>query len=417
MDRKVSQVFVAWRARVVDTAPAGVVGPALEEAVSGLVNGFAATPFRADVGAAVGTELIAANFLDPIVLDLTAALVGELPGLVGPDVSDPVARVAALVGAVGRGYAQALWRRSASAVVPVRSRPAGVVPRGREVDLRFELVFNHASLPIAVGDAAGRIVYVNPALAVILGKGARELIGTSVGDQVDPQDRAHVVDEYMAVASAGARTKRVECRFTRGDGEPGVGTLTLTSVRAASGPGYVLGVWEDSTGRRRMQDQLRRLALHDHLTGLPNRAYMIDTLERALDARTRSRIGALIYCAVDGFKQINDEQGRAAGDFAVTGTAFRIQQAVGDDGLLARMGGGLFAVAVAGPATGDRVRTLVDRIHLSLAQPIPTADGGTYVPRATIGVTMIRPRDRRTADEVLDDADADRFHLRDRGSY
>ncbi|GAA4401318.1 GGDEF domain-containing protein [Tsukamurella soli] len=423
MDRAVNAAIDGWYRRVAslvpDPVPDEVLRSALGDAAEGLVAALGSQPLRLDAAATVGAELVVLGCADPTVLDYTAELVAVLVEHGHVPLSDAAHSAAALSGAVGRGYAQALLRRDSrsplhDAIGAVR---ASIDQQIRDADVRFELVFNHASLAIAVLDTAGRLVYINPAFVATLGRDPKPIPGTLLLDSVYAPDRPRVRDVFRSVVAAGSRTARTECRFPHDDGDYGLGMLTLTSVPAAdSGQAYVLAVWEDTTDRRRMHDELRRLALHDHLTGLPNRAHLLDTLTRAVDPRTTTRIGALLYIAVDGFKEINDDYGRAVGDFAVRAASYRLQQAIGDEGIVTRIGGGQFAVILTGPASDDRVRTLVERVHLALGQPIATTETDEFVPHAVIGTTILAPRDRRTPDEILDDADADVHNPRRTGA-
>ena len=121
---------------------------------------------------------------------------------------------------------------------------------------------------------------------------------------------------------------------------------------------------------------LNQAALHDQLTGLPNRKRLFDVL-RAGETR-----GALLFCDLDHFKPVNDAFGHGAGDEVLRQIAHRIQQAVRTDDLVARTGGDEFVVLAPG-ATLEQAAALAQRIRAAVAEP--TIVGGHTV---TVGVTI-----------------------------
>jgi diguanylate cyclase (GGDEF)-like protein len=109
----------------------------------------------------------------------------------------------------------------------------------------------------------------------------------------------------------------------------------------------VLGVLRDITDVVNAEEQLIHGALHDSLTGLPNRSLLFDRLEAALvrSSRDDSEI-AILYCDLDGFKEVNDTAGHAAGDAVLVEVARRLLGAVREGDTVARFGGDEFVVVV-----------------------------------------------------------------------
>jgi diguanylate cyclase len=136
--------------------------------------------------------------------------------------------------------------------------------------------------------------------------------------------------------------------------------------------------------------QLHRLAFHDPLTGLANRALFLDRLGHALDlAKRKPRPVSVIFCDLDGFKSVNDSLGHAMGDALLVGVAGRFRSALRDSDTLARLGGDEFAVLLErGAGSADVVaRALLD----SLATPF-ALDGRTVAVSASLGVATADPR-------------------------
>jgi diguanylate cyclase (GGDEF)-like protein len=120
-------------------------------------------------------------------------------------------------------------------------------------------------------------------------------------------------------------------------------------------------------------DQLRHEAMHDALTGLPNRAYLQrrlgETLEEVADGRSAGV--AVMILDLDGFKEVNDTLGHQQGDALLVEVGSRLRTAVGSAGLVARLGGDEFAILLSGTADEDRAVRVGRRLLRSLEQPVP----------------------------------------------
>jgi diguanylate cyclase (GGDEF)-like protein len=142
------------------------------------------------------------------------------------------------------------------------------------------------------------------------------------------------------------------------------------------------------------QDELRRQANTDALTGLPNRASITEQLETAL----AHRHAAVMFVDLDGFKEVNDRLGHERGDAVLVEAASRIATSLGVSGTVGRLGGDEFLVVL--PAlSGRELVAIADRILLSLREP--WTQGGAI--SASIGIATALPHE--TADHVLDRAD------------
>ena len=151
-------------------------------------------------------------------------------------------------------------------------------------------------------------------------------------------------------------------------------------------------------------DQLRYQALHDALTGLPNRALVLDRTEHAL-ARSRrdGHVPAALFIDLDGFKGINDTLGHAAGDNLLRAFAERLTAVMRDGDTVGRLGGDEFVVLIDGTGPKSNAELVAQRILDVLREPfcLPSFDG-TFTVTASIGVAE---GDRETADDLLRDAD------------
>jgi diguanylate cyclase (GGDEF)-like protein len=156
----------------------------------------------------------------------------------------------------------------------------------------------------------------------------------------------------------------------------------------------------------RLVDQLRQQALHDSLTGLPNRALFRDRLAQALRRGVRGPTDrcAVLFLDLDDFKDVNDGLGHAVGDALLRVVAERLRSTLRSADTAARLGGDEFAVLIEDAAGVDEVVTVADRIVAATATP--TSVGGQEVNvRVSVGVA-VSPEGGESVDELLTNADA-----------
>ncbi|HET7326274.1 MAG TPA: EAL domain-containing protein [Nocardioidaceae bacterium] len=161
-------------------------------------------------------------------------------------------------------------------------------------------------------------------------------------------------------------------------------------------------VWSDAFARLRLTEDMTHLARHDALTGLPNRALLLDRVEQALQLSMRRGTGiALLFCDLDGFKRVNDRFGHAAGDAVLVDAAQRLSGCLRESDTVARLGGDEFAILLQ-DVTCDQVETTCRRVLQALGSGAEVA--GHLVPLSTsIGVAMAETG--QTAAHLLRNAD------------
>jgi len=195
----------------------------------------------------------------------------------------------------------------------------------------------------------------------------------------------------------------------------------------------LLGIARDISETVEVEQRLTDVALHDPLTGLPNRRLLADRLGSALTGATRSGEQiAVLFCDLDGFKHVNDTAGHAAGDVVLTTTASRLQAVLRPEDTVARVGGDEFVIVlrptrsrfVAGSGRAAEAvehrpadpraatRMIARRITHALRQPIEI-DGSAHVVTVSIGATFARAGDDPEA--TLRDADSAMYVAKARG--
>ncbi|MCG5509071.1 bifunctional diguanylate cyclase/phosphodiesterase [Ectothiorhodospira lacustris] len=177
------------------------------------------------------------------------------------------------------------------------------------------------------------------------------------------------------------------------------------AVRNASGRTHrIAGSMSDVTERRRIEEQLRHDALHDHLTQLPNRPLFVDRLEHAISRFRRSGSGyAVLFLDLDNFKTVNDSLGHIVGDQMLIQTGQRLQMCLRPGDSVARFGGDEFVLLLEDITSEDEVHQVVARLQSAMQTPVSVGDQEIFV-SFSVGIALGSPEDR-SADDVLRNAD------------
>ena len=262
---------------------------------------------------------------------------------------------------------------------------------------------------VAVFDPDDRLVYVNPALAALHGCAVPDLLGHHVSAFIDDAERA--VRERRADEARGVHLAHRQVSIRRWDGTRFEAQVTLSALRGADGSraGTIVCV-RDVTLERRLQERLAAAALHDALTGLPNRRLFSDRLEHALDGAARTgHAVAVLFVDLDGFKAVNDTHGHTAGDELLVQVAARFGACLRAGDTLARLGGDEFVVLLEGLEAADEpaltARRLLGQLRLpfvleaaavrvsaSIGTAVSTAPGPGRAPAAPGGLLELADR-------------------------
>jgi diguanylate cyclase (GGDEF)-like protein/PAS domain S-box-containing protein len=258
---------------------------------------------------------------------------------------------------------------------------------------------------VVVTDEHGAVRFASPAVERLLGIQAEDLPGRLLADLTHPDDRA-VLARAAERSHAGwadhPGDARPDVRMRHEDGSwIWVEGLVANVLEEPSVRGLVWS-FRDVSERRLALDRMTDIALHDELTGLPNRALLRDRLDQ-LTAR-RHPHGAVLFVDLDGFKQVNDELGHAAGDQLLRTVADRLTHLVRPEDSCGRWAGDEFLVLSESVATEQAARMLAERVEHALAQPLELSDRVVRI-RTSIGVAMLVGRDPevilRLADERM----------------
>lgn len=283
----------------------------------------------------------------------------------------------------------------------------------RASEERYRTIVETAHEGVLVLDLEGRIVFVNPHMCAIAGRPAAELCRMHLTDLLADSQRARLQEELVARDPADADTyeQMYDLIVVRPDGEQRWVSIAASPVRGQDGAATAtVAMTTDTTERKQEEAELRRLARQDTLTGLPNRAVLLERLVKALARADRLQTTvALLYLDVDNLKRVNDTWGHAAGDQLLTTLADRLSATVRPTDTVARLGGDEFAILCEDRhPPGEGARTLAGRVLVALAAPLDLA-GEQFNPSASIGLAWAKGQ---SADELLAQADADMYTVK-----
>jgi diguanylate cyclase (GGDEF)-like protein/PAS domain S-box-containing protein len=266
---------------------------------------------------------------------------------------------------------------------------------------RFRAIAQVSPVPLAVNSLTGRCLWGHSAMSAISGLPESEMAGRSVPDfYADPSDREQVLRELHEKGFIEGR----EVRLRRANGAEYWAMLSGRPLVFDDEPALIVGL-VDLTEQKRMEEILRHTALHDTLTGLPNRAFLFDVLRHEIGrvARDVDYRFAVLYFDLDRFKPLNDMFGHDIGDRVLVSVANRVTACIRPMDVAARVGGDEFAVVIGGVADAAEVEQVAERIEAAIVTPHRIADR-EYSVGASVGFA-IADGEYRDPSALLRDAD------------
>jgi diguanylate cyclase (GGDEF)-like protein/PAS domain S-box-containing protein len=386
----------------------GLEGPLLDLA-GRLVDSLLGEPFAAQQASEVAVAVAghtygAADALAATIEVFGARLLAEL-GL-EPD-EELVGRIAALQGAFARGYTRTARERI------LAEQDAIYRAAQRAADDRLRIIFSGSAVGIVVADAAGRIQDTNDTFPRMLGLAPGRVLGRGLADFAHPEDAAGLRDDLAGQRQGGPQRLRTELRLAGPAGGAVRAELTTSCQRGDDGRcEFQLSMVMDVTDRHQLQEQLRRQARHDPLTGLPNRTALVERVAELTAAGSDRRLG-VCFIDLDGFKAVNDSLGHDVGDQLLVAVAGRLRSTLLPGQLLVRMGGDEFVILLADTTGTDDVTAAAGRVLAALAEPVRVGDHALPV-GASLGLVE-RPASKGDFADLLRAADITLYQAKEAG--
>lgn len=276
----------------------------------------------------------------------------------------------------------------------------------RESEARFKGAFEHSATGMSLIGLDGRWLKVNRALCETTGYSEAELLARSFQDLTHPDD-LHIGPASLGDLLSGKRESiQIEKRYLHKRGHEVWVLVNLSLVRDKGGnPEHFISQILDVSERRKLQERVEHLALHDPLTDLPNSRLLLDRLQQALAAAQRAKrpIGVM-YIDLDGFKSVNDTHGHKAGDLVLKEFAIRLKSILRAVDSVARVGGDEFVAILAEIADAADATKAADRLLAAMAVPFDIGQTAVTL-SASIGLALY-PANGDDAQTLLQRADS-----------
>ena len=312
------------------------------------------------------------------------------------------------------------WHVLASIIDITERLRVDKVRRATRDDAFRQLILDSLPFSTIATDINGQILTANPAADRLLGYDRHELVGKSalvLHDTKELKLRAAELTEpgmepiaanYQVIVKSGSQGMADEREWTyvRKDGTGVPVNIAITSLRDDAGnvTGF-LKVAYDITARKRAENYIRHMAHHDALTGLPNRALLMDRLEMAIHQGQRhARQAAVLMIDLDHFKRVNDSLGHQIGDQLLLTVAKRLQGRIRDIDTVARLGGDEFVVVLNEVSGRETLTTLIDGLAAVISDKM-LIEGHELAVTPSIGGCLF-PDDGVDASTLLKHADA-----------
>jgi len=263
----------------------------------------------------------------------------------------------------------------------------------------------HTAVMITLYGQDGRALYRNPA--------ARATIGDA-GERLEERivDGEALAGMYRSIGEHGSATRTLAVRTVQGERWHEISARRCTD--AVTGQTALLISEADVSALKQTEAHAHFLALHDALTGLPNRSHAMQRFAAAVqDLGADGPQAALVFIDLDHFKDINDTLGHAAGDALLVEMARRLRSTVRGQDLVARLGGDEFLILMFGERIAEEVDRLCVRLAQVLAEPVSIQSHDARI-TPSFGIAL-HPRDGRDFELLLRHADLAMYTAKERG--
>jgi diguanylate cyclase (GGDEF)-like protein/PAS domain S-box-containing protein len=278
----------------------------------------------------------------------------------------------------------------------------------------LEQIIDTTPIMINATDRNGKFLFMNSYQAALLGKEPDLLVGNSVFELLDKEVAEREERRNNVIIETGCSIPNFEEKFISDGIEL---TFHCNKAPLTNQDGQTIGVLTtavDITARKFAEEHRTHLALHDMLTGLPNRALLAERMRFSIDeCETRGTKAALLLLDLDRFKVINDTRGHQAGDMLLRQVAERLSNTIKSTDFAARIGGDEFAIILQDVNDAETVSSECLKLLSDIGLPY-TIDDVDQLIGASIGVALI-PEDGTSADELLRLADLAMYEAKSTG--
>jgi diguanylate cyclase (GGDEF)-like protein/PAS domain S-box-containing protein len=285
----------------------------------------------------------------------------------------------------------------------------------RAAEERFRSAFDNAPIGMNLIDLDGRFIQVNRAFCAMTGYKEDELLGKTCQSITYHEDLENDLKDMRRMGAGEIDHYQLEKRLVHSGGHP-VWTMTSRSLVRGRGdePLHIVSQVADITQRKQSDMMLTHMALHDSLTGLPNRTLALDRLALALARTERHPYSvAVLFLDLDRFKVINDSLGHNVGDELLVSVASRLREAVRPSDTVARIGGDEFVVVCEDIGDVEDAARIAERIADALSLSFDLT-GDEVILSTSIGIAVSSGH-QDAPEDLLRDADSAMYRAKEGG--
>ncbi len=286
----------------------------------------------------------------------------------------------------------------------------------QESEERFRSAFDHAPIGMALVAPDGRWLQINQCLCDIAGYSETEFKGMTFQAITHPDELGDFLIGLNEVLDGKVLTHQMEQRYLHKLGHEVWVLVGVSLIRDSESKClHLIFQIQDITHRKHAEQQLVHEALHDGLTGLPNRAWFMEQLQVSLDLvrSQKDRLFAVLFLDLDRFKLINDSIGHMVGDQLLIGIAKRLSQCIKPGDKVARLGGDEFTILLDDIRSASEAVEVADRIQNHLSKPFNVGGYETFT-TVSIGIALSNS-DYQLPEDFLRDADTAMYQAKSLG--
>ncbi len=286
----------------------------------------------------------------------------------------------------------------------------------KQSETLFRLIFELAPIGMAITDLQGNFEQVNESLCENLDYTETQLKQLSFVDVTHQDDISEDLALHHKLISGEISEFKTEKRYLAKNGAVRYGILQVVALLDQNKKtSRLLRQLVDITDRKQIEEKLLHDALHDSLTGLPNRQLFLDRLDQAIKRQKRHQeyLFAVLFLDLDRFKVINDSAGHIIGDKLLVAIARQLEDCLRPTDTVARLGGDEFTILLDDLQSIEYATNIAERIHQQFKHPLKI-EGQELLISVSIGITIGR-EDYQQPEELLRDADIAMYQAKESG--
>lgn len=285
----------------------------------------------------------------------------------------------------------------------------------QEQRTRFESIFDHTNVGIALLSLDGRVLRTNKSLCELLGYSEADMLSINFYYLIHPNDVNNLQINIQQLIDNKIKFYQSEQQCFRKNGETLWIMLTLSFIHnTINKPLYFILQVQNITLQKRAEERLRHMAYHDPLTGLANRNKLEQFINHILAVAKRHQQGfAVLFLDLDRFKNINDTIGHEAGDVLLQIVAERLRNAIRSTDMVARLGGDEFVLLVTDVKKTESVAIIAQKILENVLKVIMIKGQEIYL-TTSIGISLY-PFDGQNLQSLMKNADLALYRAKEHG--